>query len=135
MLYALPPELRRLCMEYIPCFGVSSDILSSVKLTPLSEHRALFHQIRPYCGKTYKYTYAENNTIHQCVFTICNAEAFRFNLHYMSPIQRTWYVMSSKYIGDGEYDCLCVSDTGSHLCRLWCGNVVAIYPFDIFKFR
>lgn len=125
-LYTLPKELQKHCISYIPCKGITEEIIRNVKLSTLSPVTLILKKVRPWFGYKFKYPFGDTYVI---------AEESRIKMHtiYWTPFGNCWYPIASNYIGDGEYRSLCIHKSGELICEWEFGNKNSEYSSSIIR--
>ena len=122
----LPAEVKKHCMSYIPCNGITEREVQIVQLSELSQVAIISRRLRPWFGCRFKYPSGDTYVI---------AEASRIETHiiHWSPIGGCWYPIASNYVGDGEYRSLCIHETGECICEWEFGKRGVVHCSDLIR--
>ena len=124
MCSALPVELQKHCLSYIPCRGITNETLEEAgqKLLPLSTLFLITRGIRPWFGHKFRRYAGE--------YTITKEFGIDMAVNYSTPFGGCWYPIACNYLGDGEYQSLCVHKSGDWVCEWEFGRTLSVFSID-----
>lgn len=127
---ALPIEVVKHCLSYIPCKGITSGNLEKAKprLKRLSNFSLITREIRPWFGHRVRCSSGDE-------YKIVDELGVKVIVNYTAPLDGCWYPIASIYLGDGEYQSLCVHECGDRVCEWKLGQMLSVFSIDFLRLK
>ena len=127
---ALPAEVVKHCLSYIPCKGITRENLEKAKprLKRLSNFSLITREIRPWLGHRVRGSSGDE-------YKIVNESGVDLVVNYTTPLDGCWYPIASLYLGDGEYQSLCVHKCGDWICESKFGKMLSVFSIDLLRLK
>lgn len=127
---ALPVEVQKHCLSYIPCKGITIERLEEAKrkLLRLSTLSLITRRIRLWLG--HKVRCSSGNE-----YKIATESGVKLVVNYTTPMYGFWYPIASIYLGDGEYQSLCVHKSGDWVCEWKLGEMISVFKMDVLRLK
>ncbi len=127
---ALPVELQKHCLRYIPCKGITNEKLEEAnqKLLRLSTLSLITRGIRSWFGHSVRCSSGDEYTIaKECDIEIA--------VIYTIPLGGCWYSIAGFYLGEGEYQKLCVHESGNWVCEWKLGKTLSVFSITDLRLK
>lgn len=127
---ALPVEVQKHCLSYIPCKGITNERLEEAKrkLLRLSSLSLITRRIRLLFGHKVRCSSGDE-------YTISTESGIKLVVNYTAPMYGFWYPIASIYLGDGEYQSLCVHKSADLVCEWKLGEMLSVFRMDVLRLK
>lgn len=122
----IPAELEKICLSFIPCKGITENMLKETTLKRLSQETLLTRKLRPLFGDIY-------TSLTGYAYVITSENNFIDQVTYLGPLGECWYPLGIHYTEEGEYRCLCIEKTGEWICEWHLGEASMIRHSSILR--